>query len=76
MKDLRSAFGGRILELRKRAELSQEELAARASLYSTYLSDLERGRQSPTLDVVNRIARGLRVTMAARYRSAALSMCG
>lgn len=64
MRDLRSAFGARIRELRDRAELSQEELAARAHLHATYLSDLERGRQSPTLDVVNRVARGLKVTIA------------
>lgn len=64
MQDFRAAFGGRVRELRKSAGLSQEELADRAGVHWTYLSDLERGRQSPTLDVVNRVAKGLRVTMA------------
>ena len=33
-------------------------------LAGPYLSDLERGQQSPTLDVVSRLARTLRVTMS------------
>jgi transcriptional regulator with XRE-family HTH domain len=36
----------------------------RGGLHWTYLSDLERGRQTPTLDVVNRLARALGVTLA------------
>jgi transcriptional regulator with XRE-family HTH domain len=39
-------------------------LASRAGLHATYLSDLERGEQTPALDVVNRLARGLDVTLA------------
>jgi XRE family transcriptional regulator, regulator of sulfur utilization len=62
--DLRPALGARIKELRKQAEISQEELASRAAMHWTYLSDLERGRQTPTLDMVNRLARALGVTLA------------
>jgi transcriptional regulator with XRE-family HTH domain len=62
--DLRPALGARIKDLRKRAGLSQEELADSAGMHWTYLSDLERGRQTPTLDMVNRLARGLSVTLA------------
>jgi transcriptional regulator with XRE-family HTH domain len=29
----------------------------------TYVSDLERGQQTPTLDVVNRLARALKVSL-------------
>lgn len=64
MRDLRSTFGARIRELRKEAKLSQEELAGRAHIATSYLSDLERGQQSPTLDVLNRIVRALNVTLA------------
>jgi transcriptional regulator with XRE-family HTH domain len=62
--DLRPALGARIKELRKRLGISQEELAHRANLHWTYVSDLERGEQSPTVDVVNRLARGLGVSLA------------
>jgi transcriptional regulator with XRE-family HTH domain len=62
--DLRPAFGQRLRELRRQAGLSQEEVAHRARLHVTYLSDLERGKQTPTLDVVNRLATALKVTLA------------
>jgi transcriptional regulator with XRE-family HTH domain len=64
VNDLRPALGARIKELRKRLGISQEELAGRAGMHWTYLSDLERGRQTPTLDMLNRVARGLDVTLA------------
>jgi transcriptional regulator with XRE-family HTH domain len=63
VQDLGPALGARIKELRKQAGISQEELADRAGMHWTYLSDLERGRQTPTLDMVNRLARGLDVTL-------------
>jgi transcriptional regulator with XRE-family HTH domain len=64
VNDLRSAVGARLKDLRTRLEISQEELASRAGVHATYLSDLERGRQTPTLDLLNRLARALGVTMA------------
>jgi len=67
VRDLRSAFGARLRDLRKRSALTQEELAHRARIASSYLSDLERGRQSPTLDVVNRLAKALQVTMSEMF---------
>jgi transcriptional regulator with XRE-family HTH domain len=62
--DLRPALGARIRELRNRLEISQEDLASRAGLHWTYLSDLERGRQTPTLDLLNRLAHAFGVTLA------------
>jgi transcriptional regulator with XRE-family HTH domain len=64
VNDLRPALGARIKALRNRLGISQEELASRAGMHWTYLSDLERGRQTPTLDMLNRVARGLGVTLA------------
>jgi transcriptional regulator with XRE-family HTH domain len=62
--DLRPVFGQRLRDLRRQAQLSQEEVAHRARVHATYLSDLERGLQTPTLDVVNRLATALKVTLA------------
>lgn len=42
--------------------ISQEELAERASLHRTYVSQLERGLKSPTLDVLIGLAHGLAIT--------------
>lgn len=38
---------------------SQEELADRAEVHSSYISQLERGVKSPTLGVIVRLARAL-----------------
>lgn len=51
--------GFSIRKARLFARLSQEELAAKAEINRTYLSQLENGRSSPTLDVLERIARAL-----------------
>ena len=45
--------------------ISREELCRPSGeLHGTSVSDLERGQQTPTLDVVNRLARALGVTLA------------
>jgi transcriptional regulator with XRE-family HTH domain len=41
------------------AGFSQEELAARSGLHRTYISFLERGMKSPTVDVLTRLGNAL-----------------
>ena len=55
------AFGKVLRRLRLEAELSQEELAHNCDLHRTYISLLERGKKSPSLGVMVRIARELGV---------------
>jgi transcriptional regulator with XRE-family HTH domain len=62
--DLRVAFGRRVRELRDKRRLSQEAVAERAGLHWTYVSEVERGRRGPSLDVIGRLALGLGVTVA------------
>lgn len=53
--------------LRKRREaleLSQEALAAEAGLHRNFVGLLERGKQTPTLVVVEKLAAALGTTMA------------
>jgi transcriptional regulator with XRE-family HTH domain len=52
-------FGEELQKSRKTAGLTQEELAARAGLHVTYISQLERNRKSPTLDSLFRICKAL-----------------
>lgn len=52
-------FGEELKRVRTKAKLSQEELAARADLHSTYISQLERGLKSPSLRTLLRIAAAL-----------------
>ena len=48
-------------QLRQSKDWSQEELAHRAGIHRTYISDLERGARNPTIEVVERIAIALNV---------------
>ena len=55
-------LGRRIVALRGRLELTQEQLAWPADLASKgYLSRIESGQRLPSLDVLERLARCLRV---------------
>lgn len=55
-------FGIALREVRLDAGLSQEELAFRAGVHTNYVSLLERGRKSPTLGVIVRLASALSVS--------------
>ena len=59
--DVRSQFGRILRDLRNARNLTQEELAYRAGMDVTYLSDLERGRWNPSLAMLVDLARGLGV---------------
>jgi transcriptional regulator with XRE-family HTH domain len=56
-------IGKRIQELRKATGLSQEKLAEKADISSTYLSRIECGRENPTLDMLIKLASALEVEM-------------
>jgi len=47
--------------MRQQQGLSQDELAFRSHLHRTYLSDLERGVSSPSLDAIEGLAQALGV---------------
>jgi transcriptional regulator with XRE-family HTH domain len=62
--DIKAAFGHAVRELRLERGLSQEALAERAGLHRTYVGGIEQGRRNPALLAVERLARGLGVSMA------------
>lgn len=61
MNDLSKAFGSVLSELRRRAKMSQEELAFSAGVHRTYISQLERGLKSPSLDTIFLLAAAIEV---------------
>jgi len=61
--DICLKFGKRVRKARKSIGLSQEELAHEADSNRTYISDVERGTRNPSIEVVERIAQALNVTM-------------
>ncbi len=60
-KSTREAFGEVLRELRLATGLSQEALAHDCGLHRTYISALELGDHSPSLDTLFMLAAGLGV---------------
>lgn len=54
-------IGKNIVAIRKKLKVSQEELALRADMSTSYLRNIEHGIANPTFDVVLRIAKALGV---------------
>ena len=61
--DINKLFGKHVSQLRKECNLSQEELADRCGVHRTYIGALERGEKSPTLNTIEKIAIGLKVSL-------------
>jgi transcriptional regulator with XRE-family HTH domain len=60
-KQVATAFGQRVRELRLEKGMTQEQLAEAAGLHPTFISNVERGYRVPTLTTLYRLARGLDV---------------
>jgi transcriptional regulator with XRE-family HTH domain len=65
---LRKRFGLRVAELRHAAKLSQEALADRCGFARSYMSRIERGKANPSLDAIETLAGGLRVSVQGLFR--------
>ena len=61
--DEKRLLGKRISEIRKRQRLSQERLAERAGISAQYVSNIERGKENPTLDLLLRLTEALKVSL-------------
>ena len=57
----RRLLGDAVRAKRKRAELSQEKLAEKADLSTVFISRIERGVESPSVDNLVKIAKALEV---------------
>jgi XRE family transcriptional regulator, regulator of sulfur utilization len=65
---LRTAFGRRLRERRRRRGWSQEVLGAKAGLSGKFIGELERGEKSVSLDNLAYLARALDVPMTELLR--------
>lgn len=61
---LDQAFGDALQRLRKKHDLSQEELAFRVGIHRTYISQLERGLKSPSLRTIGKICDELKLSLS------------
>ncbi len=67
--DIRRRVGLNLKRLREERGKSQEELAFDCDLHRTYVSGVERGVRNPTVVVLHRLARGLKVDIAEFFRA-------
>lgn len=66
--DVREQFGYAVKVRREELGLTQEELAERAAIHRTYLSDIERASRNVSLVNIERLAAGLSLSMSELFR--------
>ena len=71
MQPLRN-LGDYIRDQRKVSEVSLRQLAAAAGVSNPYLSQIERGLRKPSADILQQLAKGLRVSAEALYVQAGI----
>jgi CheY-like chemotaxis protein len=66
-------FGSAIRSQRSELGISQEELADRAGLHRTYISDVERGARNLSLESIAKLARALELSVTTLFEKTELS---
>jgi transcriptional regulator with XRE-family HTH domain len=66
--DIRERFGFALKTRREELGLTQEDLAARAGIHRTYLSDVERGFRNISLINIERVAIALSLKPSGLFR--------
>lgn len=61
--EVRTQFASSVKRWRRQRGFSQEELAERADLHRTYISDVERGARNLSLESIDKLARALEVSV-------------
>jgi len=59
--DVRRRLGLNLKRLREEQGFSQESFADHCGLHRTYISGIERGVRNPTVVILDKIAKGLKV---------------
>jgi transcriptional regulator with XRE-family HTH domain len=66
--DIRERFGFAVKSRREELGLTQEDLADRAGIHRTYLSDVERGSRNICLINIERVAAALSLPASELFR--------
>jgi transcriptional regulator with XRE-family HTH domain len=67
-----STIGEYIRQQREQARISVRQLAEAAGVSNPYLSQIERGLRKPSADILQQIAKGLRISAEALYVQAGM----
>jgi transcriptional regulator with XRE-family HTH domain len=63
-QDIKGPFGDRVTELRRACGMTQGELARAAGISKVYLGTVERAEKGASIETIEKLARGLGVTIA------------
>jgi transcriptional regulator with XRE-family HTH domain len=66
------SIGEYIRQQRERANISLRQLASQAGVSNPYLSQIERGLRRPSAEILQQIAKGLRISAEALYVQAGI----
>jgi len=66
---IKQLFGKAIRRRRRDLDITQEELAERADLHRTFISDIERGEANPSLENIDRLAQALEISIVDLFSS-------
>jgi transcriptional regulator with XRE-family HTH domain len=66
--DIRERFGFAVKARREELGLTQEDLAGRAGIHRTYLSDVERGSRNLSLVNIERVAAALSLKISELFQ--------
>src|ERR1700678_707235 len=67
-----NSIGEYIREQREQARISMRQLAQAAGVSNPYLSQVERGQRNPSAEILQQIAKGLRISAEALYVQAGI----
>jgi len=67
-----ASIGEYIREQREQARISLRQLSQQAGVSNPYLSQIERGLRKPSADILQQIAKGLRISAEALYVQAGI----
>ena len=72
MATLPGGLGEYLREQRKNSKLSIRQLAAAAGVSNPYLSQIERGLRKPSAEILQQLAKGLRISAEQLYMHAGI----
>ena len=67
-----NSIGDYIKQQREQAKISMRQLAEQAGVSNPYLSQIERGLRKPSAEILQQIAKGLRISAEALYVQAGI----
>ncbi|MFR8848705.1 helix-turn-helix domain-containing protein [Clostridium fessum] len=65
---IKKKFGERVKLLRKNQEMSQEKFALKIDMDRTYLASVESGKRNVSIENIEKIAKGLEISLEELFR--------